>query len=61
MNDLQRQFIRALESNEKDFGLSLSAEKIFNLTKYFELVQKHNDLLHLVAPSPPEIFAVRHV
>jgi 16S rRNA (guanine527-N7)-methyltransferase len=61
MNDLQRQFIRALESNEKDFGLSLSAEKIFNLTKYYELVQKHNDLLHLVAPSPPEIFAVRHV
>ncbi len=61
MNNLQRQFIRALESNEKDFGLSLSAEKIFNLTKYYELVQKHNDLLHLVAPSPPEIFAVRHV
>jgi 16S rRNA (guanine527-N7)-methyltransferase len=61
MNDLQRQFIRALKNNEKDFGLSLSMEKIFNLAKYYEIVQKHNDRLHLVAPSPPETFAVRHV
>ncbi len=61
MNDLQRQFIRALECNQEAFGISLSTEKVFNMTKYFELVQKHNNLLHLVAPSPPEVFAVRHV
>ena len=60
MNDLQRQFIRALESNQKAFGISLSTEKVFNLTKYYEFVQKHNAILHLVAPSPPEVFAVRH-
>ncbi len=61
MNDLQQQFIRALESNSAAFGISLSTEKIFNLTKYYELVQKHNDLLHLVAPAPSDTFAVRHV
>jgi len=61
MNDLQRQFIRALECNQESFGISLSTEKVFNLTKYYELVQKHNSILHLVAPSSPEIFAVRHV
>jgi len=61
MNDLQRQFIRALEVNQESFGVSLSTEKIFTLTKYYELVCKHNDILHLVAPSPPETFAVRHV
>ena len=61
MNDLQRQFIRALESNQEAFGISLSVEKIFNLTKYYELICKHNDILHLVAPSSPEVFAVRHV
>jgi 16S rRNA (guanine527-N7)-methyltransferase len=61
MNDTQRQFIRALESNQEAFGVSLSTEKLFNLTKYYELVQKHNDILHLVAPSPPETFAVRHI
>jgi 16S rRNA (guanine527-N7)-methyltransferase len=61
MNDLQRQFIRALEGNQEAFGISLSVEKIFNLTKYYELVCRHNEILHLVAPSPPETFAVRHV
>lgn len=61
MNDSQRQFIRALESNQEAFGIFLSVEKIFNLTKYYELVCQHNDILHLVAPSPPEVFAVRHV
>jgi len=61
MNDLQRQFIRALESNQEAFGVSLSTEKLFNLTKYYELVQKYNELLHLVAPSSPETFAVRHI
>jgi 16S rRNA (guanine527-N7)-methyltransferase len=61
MNDLQRQFIRAFESNQEAFGVSLSTEKIFALTKYYEIVCKHNDVLHLVAPSPPETFAVRHI
>jgi len=61
MNDTQRQFIRALESNQEKFGISLSTEKVFTLTRYYELIQKYNDILHLVAPSPPEVFAVRHV
>jgi 16S rRNA (guanine527-N7)-methyltransferase len=61
MNDLQRQFIHALETNQEKFGISLSTEKVFNLAKYYELVQKHNDILHLVAPAPPETFAARHI
>ncbi len=61
MNDTQRQFIRSLESNQEAFGVSLSTEKVFNLAKFYEIVCRHNDILHLVAPSPPEIFAVRHV
>jgi 16S rRNA (guanine527-N7)-methyltransferase len=39
----------------------LDAGKIRRLADYFELVRAHNDLLHLVAPAPPEEFAVRHV
>lgn len=61
MNDLQRQFIRAFEDNQESFGVSLSTEKIFNLAKYCEIVQKHNEILHLVAPAPIETFVVRHV
>lgn len=61
MNDLQRQFIGAFEANQEIFGVSLSTGKIFNLVRYYELVERHNALLHLVAPAPPETFAVRHV
>lgn len=61
MNDWQKQFIRAFESNSEAFSVSLSTEKIFNLAKYYELIQKHNKILHLVAPAPVETFAVRHV
>jgi 16S rRNA (guanine527-N7)-methyltransferase len=61
MNDTQRQFIRAFEINSEAFDVSLSTEKIFNLAKYYELVQKHNALLHLVAPASVETFVARHV
>ncbi len=61
MNDLRRQFINALKNNQNFFDVSLSEEKINALADYYELVQRHNDNLHLVAPSPPETFAVRHI
>ena len=61
MNDLQRQFISAFESNQETFGVSLSTEKIFNLAEYYELIEKHNEILHLVAPAPIETFVVRHI
>lgn len=31
------------------------------LTDYYDLVQQHNPLLHLVAPCSPEEFATRHI
>jgi 16S rRNA (guanine527-N7)-methyltransferase len=61
MNEQQRQFIRAIESNQQDFEISLSTEKISNLAGYYALVEKHNPLLHLVAPASVETFVVRHV
>jgi 16S rRNA (guanine527-N7)-methyltransferase len=61
MNDAQRQFIRAFEANQESFGVSLSTEKIFNLVKYYELVETRNAILHLVAPASTETFVVRHV
>ncbi len=61
MNDLQREFIRAFEANAEAFGVALSTEKIFDLAKYYEFVQKHNEILHLVAPGDVEAFVVRHI
>jgi len=61
MNDLLRQFIEALKSNENKFGISLNEKNLNELADYYELVQKHNEILHLVAPCSPEEFATRHV
>ncbi len=61
MNDGQRNFIRAFEANASAFEIALSTEKIFALARFYELVEKHNPILHLVAPSDAETFVVRHV
>jgi len=58
---MRKEFIEAIEKHQKAFGLNLAEEKILALADYYELVQKHNDILHLVAPSPAEEFATRHI
>lgn len=51
----------AIEKHQSAFGLDLAADKISQLGVYHDLVMEHNDLLHLVAPSDAEEFAVRHI
>ncbi len=58
---MRKIFIEAIEKHQNSFGLYLTREKIFALADYYEFVQKHNEILHLVAPCSPEEFAVRHV
>lgn len=58
---MREQFIKAFEMHRSAFDLQLGEGQIRRLAEYFELVQSHNDLLHLVAPAPPEEFVVRHV
>ncbi len=47
MDDL----IKALEKHQAEFGLQLGAGTISRLSQYYELVLKHNPLLHLVGPA----------
>lgn len=54
-------FINSLRSKQTLFELSLSEEQIDRLDVYYELVRKHNPILHLVSSTAPEEFAVRHV
>jgi 16S rRNA (guanine527-N7)-methyltransferase len=61
MNDIHQQFINALTANQQNFDISLSLENLNELAIYYKLVQKHNEILHLVAPSSPKNFAVRHI
>lgn len=58
---MRREFIEAVKHNQKTFDLDLSQEKIEALADYYALVQKHNSILHLVAPCSAEEFAVRHI
>lgn len=58
---MRSDFIKALEKHRNSFDLQLNDRQIERLADYYELIQKHNDLLHLVAPAAAEDFAVRHV
>lgn len=55
------EFIAAVRIHQWAFGLSLSNQHISRLADYYEIVQAHNPILHLVAPCSAEEFAIRHV
>src|SRR5215216_6067889 len=54
-------FEQSVVSNMGSFNLNLPSETITRLREYYSLLTRWNDRLHLVAPCPPEEFAVRHV
>jgi len=43
------------------FGLRLQSDELETLEEYCKLVFLNNNFLHLIAPMPPEEFAVRHI
>ncbi len=57
----QEEFCESLLKNAPAFDIVLSESDATGLSGYYELVTKHNPLLHLVAPCTPADFAVRHV
>lgn len=61
MRDQRAEFIGALDKHAAAFGARLGGDARERLADYFELVGRWNARLHLVAPCPPEEFAVRHV
>ena len=58
---MRAQFVAALMANEGSFGIELSKPALERLADYYDLIQEHNALLHLVAPCSAEEFAVRHI
>lgn len=61
MTDRRREFIGALAAHGGSFGVRLGDDVRARLADYFELVERWNARLHLVAPCAPREFAVRHV
>lgn len=58
---MREEFIKAIKSRQNAFSLHLPDDAIARLTEYYELVQLHNALLHLVGPCTPTEFATRHI
>ena len=58
---MRDEFINAIRSHQQAFGIELPDRTLDRLADYYELVQQHNPILHLVAPCPPEEFATRHI
>ena len=58
---MQKEFIDAFEKHQAAFGIKLADEKILALAAYYELIGKHNQILHLVGPASAEEFATRHI
>jgi 16S rRNA (guanine527-N7)-methyltransferase len=61
VNSLRYEFINAVLTHQPSFDLALSEQVILLLADYYEFVQEHNPLLHLVAPCSAEAFATRHI
>ena len=58
---MRNEFIDSIVKFQPKFDLEISSEKISLLADYYEFVMENNEFLHLVAPSTPENFAVRHI
>ncbi|HVF31256.1 MAG TPA: RsmG family class I SAM-dependent methyltransferase [Pyrinomonadaceae bacterium] len=58
---MRQEFIAAIRANKELFGVELSDQVIERLADYYQLVQEANPILHLAAPSTPEVFATRHI
>jgi 16S rRNA (guanine527-N7)-methyltransferase len=53
--------LKTLESQSRNYGINLTAETAVRLGLYYQLLNKWNARLHLVAPCSPEEFATRHL
>lgn len=58
---MREDFTIALRAHQSAFGVDLTKENVDRLAEYYDLVQGHNSLLHLVGPCSPEEFAIRHI
>jgi len=58
---MRNDLIKAISTHQAAFGLDLETDAIERLADYYELIQEHNEFLHLVGPCSAEEFAIRHI
>ena len=54
-------FRNTLDREAATYGMTLTAAVLDRLSQYYELLNRWNSRVHLVAPCSPEEFATRHV
>src|SRR3954454_18994581 len=54
-------FIQALIDRQHEFDIDLDEQQRESLADFYDLIQEHNPILHLVGPCSPEEFATRHI
>ncbi len=57
----KKEFHAGLKSNSAAYGVTLDAQALAGLSKYYELLNAWNARLHLVAPTSPHEFSTRHI
>ena len=58
---MRSEFELSIKSNQAAFGLDLADEQIERLACFYDLIQQHNEFLHLVGPMSAEEFAIHHI
>jgi 16S rRNA (guanine527-N7)-methyltransferase len=58
---MRSEFIAAIAKHQSAFALELDEKATERLADLYELIQENNEFLHLVGPSTPEDFALRHI
>lgn len=58
---MREKFVASIRKHQPAFGLDLPEAAIERLAVYYEIIQEHNPILHLVAPCSAEEFATRHI
>jgi 16S rRNA (guanine527-N7)-methyltransferase len=56
-----KEFREALKGNAHVYNVSISSEKLEQLTRYYAFLNEWNARLHLVAPASALEFATRHI
>lgn len=58
---MRKDLIDAIGQHKGTFGLTIDPKTTEKLADYYDLVQEHNEFLHLVGPASAEEFAIRHI
>ena len=58
---MRNEFVGSITEHQSLFDLKIPQDKIERLADYYEIVQEHNPILHLVGPCSAAEFATRHI